>query len=235
MASTQHPKLFVVHQARRPKELPEEFRPAFEQRADAFGVAMESYYAKVTDASTGSRFTRNGALQEIRTLSLQQLKEIDDARTAMRDKLKVQIAAAKAPRFPKAEEPVLRYLRHRDIWTHVAAQTPEQQRVLIMQAEADGDDDFLDALATVPRYLRKVDQNLVAAARERLAEAGNPEVAKLSSLLRSYDFLYGAAEQVVREAARSVGLVDLIPDAGPTPDAQKVRTLSGTPVPESVR
>jgi hypothetical protein len=150
----------------------------------------------------------------------------------MRDKLKVQIAAAKVPRSAKSEEPVLRYLRHRDILNYVNAQPPTQHHVLVAQAEADGDDDFLEALATAPRYLRKVDPALVTAARERLAEAGNPEVGKLSTLLRAYDFLYNSAEQAVREAARAVGLVDLIPDAGPTPEAQKVHTLSGTPVPE---
>jgi hypothetical protein len=231
-ATTQHPKLFVLHHARRPKDLAEELRPGYEKRADAFGVSMENFYADFEAIRTSPLRTSSGKQQDVRSRSLAQLKEIHDGHREL-DKLRDKINTALAQRPTSTEDPMLRYLRQRDAVRWVNAQEPLMHKSILN--EADGD--FVDLLATAPRYLgSKVDPSLITAARERVAEAANPEIGKLSQLLRAYEFLYNTAEQAVREAARSVGLVDLLPDAPRPPDSRKAFLVStGKPAPEPTR
>lgn len=211
--------------------MPDEFRPDFEKRADAFGVSMEGHFAQIKNIQESGRYTPGGAQQEIRTLSLARLKEINDARTPTREKLTAQISTLKVAKPAKTEDPGLRYQKQRDLTRFMNEQDPLQHKSIL----ADADEDTLDLLETAPRYLgSKVDRKLVAEARERIAEM-NPEVAKLAALSRAYEFLYNTAEQAVREAAHSVGLIDLVPDAPKPADVRKPYVLStGEPATEKV-
>jgi hypothetical protein len=230
MAPTQHPKLFVVHQARRPKDLAAEFREPFFKRVDPFGEEMESFAADFDAIQASPHRTSSGKLHDTKTRSLAQLKSINDHRRAL-DKLHEQINTAMAAR-PTTKADSTWYFRQRDAVRWFNSVDPIMNRSVLDGADAE----TIDLLETAPRYLgSKVDRALLTAARERIVEQGDPQIAKLKTLLRAYEFLYNSAEQVVREAARSVGIVDLIPDAGPTPETEKVHTLSGTPVPEVTR
>jgi len=205
-------RLSVFNTTRRPRDLPEDFRKSFEDRADAVGVAMESFLTKFDATMTSPRLTRNGALQEVSALSVAQIAELTTNHASMRDKLTSQIDAAKAAalsRAAKPEDATLRYLRHKDIVDFYTAQDPLQHKQILDEAVREKDLDFLDALATAPRHRRKFDLTPISAAREQLASETDPAIAKLTELRASYDRMFQTAITVVRETAQSAGIVRL--------------------------
>jgi hypothetical protein len=110
----------------------------------------------------------------------------------------------------RAEDPTVRYLRHRDILDSYNGQDPLMHHTLLAEAVREKDIDFIEALASAPRYRRKFDPALVMAAREQLAEMANPTIAKLAAQMAAYDRLYQTAATVVRETAAQVGIARLV-------------------------
>lgn len=202
-------RLMVFRAVAKPEALPEEFAPAFKERATTLERDLVDFSTKADSVMTTRTLTREGQLQEMQRLSSNQLAEIQKAHATHRAKLTEQLDAERAKALiqqTSKEDALLKYTRHRDIVDFFNDVDPLTHRQLLDDAVREKDIDFLDALATAPRYFRKFDPTLVAAAREQLAAEANPQIAKLSSLRDAYDRVYQTAATIVKDTAEQAGI-----------------------------
>jgi hypothetical protein len=207
-AEAHHHRLMAFRAMLKPVDLSEDYAPAFSERAAVVATDMESYLTKSDLAMNSTRLTRQGQVQELTALSVAQRQELAKTHSAIRAKLSEQIASEreKALRRPDVKDPMLHYFRSKDIVEFFNSQDATKHRLLLEEAKREKDLDFLDALATAPRYNRKYDVSLVNEARAQLAEEANPTIAKLSQLRGAYDRVFETAQTIILQTAEQAGV-----------------------------
>ena len=183
----------------------------FAQWASDQALQAEAFQNAIDALDTNPAFTAIGRAQQVRTRVVTRLAEVATERKARVGGLDTRIAdtqrAALTPTAPSTEDPVVRFLRHREIRDRFAALTDGvDKRTVVDRAVREGDTDTLAALAAAPKSFPAVDPAVLTKAREQMAEVANPELVRLQALREAHAAVLAVAEQEARAVLARYGL-----------------------------
>ena len=116
------------------------------------------------------------------------------------------LAEASKPAPARAEELIVKALRHREIRDRFAALTDAVDKQLAVdRLAAAGDADALNAIGQAP-FAPLVDPAVLAKARQRMAAAASPELVRVQTLKGAYEQVAAVASEELRNVLTRFGI-----------------------------
>jgi len=155
---------------------------------------------KLDSIRTSGRYSEDGDRQERRLSAHAFHEHLAKVRTATVEKLEQERKTRTANALKsKPTTDALSEMKAQETRALARQLPPLELQARIMQD--DGSTGFLDALEGAPPGFPVAPADLLKAARNRIAEANDPELGELATLQKAYEFALGATEQVVIEAS----------------------------------
>jgi hypothetical protein len=182
----------------------------FAQHVGDLAVGAEGFHTRTDDIAKSKFYTPAGLPGVIepearawRAAQVQFRKNFIDPLAAEERRL---LAEASKPAPAKAEELVIRALRHREIRDRFAAVADPLDRVLAVdRLAAAGDVDALNAISEAP-FEKLVDPAVMAKARQRMAVAASPDLTRVQTLKGAYEQVAAVAGAELRSVLERFGI-----------------------------
>lgn len=190
-----------------------------------------SFFDKLEFIRSSGRYTADGERKEIALNASAVREKFAKVREDTVTKLDAQIAAKLAATpAPETKDPTLvlvKEMRAQELRAHLRTLDPLdlQARFKTVGGDAAGIA-ILEAAENAPPGFPIAPAELVAAARARIAIAGDPEIAELTELRVGYAYALNVAEQALKDAGGNLADDDLTPPQ----DTRKPHLMSGAPL-----
>ena len=183
---------------------------AFRRVSEDLTDGAEHSKQAVDKLETDGFYTRKGLPEQVKAEALKWRMALVAFRKAHVDPLASQeralLAEANKPAPAKAEELVIRALRHREIRDRFVALTDAVDKQLAVdRLAAAGDADALNAIGQAP-FAPLVDPAVMAMARQKLAASASPELVKVQTLKGAYEQVAAVAGEELRNVLTRFGI-----------------------------
>jgi len=182
----------------------------FAQHVGDLADGAEHFPQAVDTLEKDGFYTRKGLPEQVKAEALKWRMALVAFRKAHVDPLASQeralLAEANKPAPAKAEELVIRALRHREIRDRFVALTDAVDKQLAVdRLAAAGDADALNAIGQAP-FAPLVDPAVLAKARQRMAAAASPELVRVQTLKGAYEQVAAVASEELRNILTRFGI-----------------------------
>ncbi len=206
--------------------------------ADAFSKRVHedllrpalAFFDKAAAISSSGRYTRDGELKEVALLAHATRERFAVVRAGVAkldEQIADKLAATPGPATKDAAVALVNEMRAQELRAHLRSLDPIDVQAIFKTIRGDAAGiAILEAAEHAPPGFPIAPAEAVAAARERIALEGDPELAELTELRVSYAYALNLAEQALQDAGAN--LADPAPLS--PPDTAKPYLMSGAPL-----